>query len=241
MKLANLFRAMILLQFVVSISCGSSSVSSLNKPFEVSLRATSDEGLPVEGAQFSNGASTIGTTDAKGSARATVRGADGQVLPIVTSCPTGYVAPEQPTQLRLTEVRRVSQQAPAALEVEAICSRKLRDIVVVVRTSQAPALPVVIGGKTAAQTDASGTAHLRLQLERDVHSLSVGLATAAAPNLRPQNPSRVFELEGQDAILLFEQSFTEERVAKVTRRAAAPVARPKHVPYRIDSGRTYGY
>jgi hypothetical protein len=223
------------------VGCSRSPVEAMNRPFDIVLRATSDEGQPVEGARFANGDSTIGTTDATGTVAATIHGTDGQTLPVTTLCPAGYIAPEQPTPLRLTAVHRVNQTAPATIASEVVCTRKLRDVMLMVRTSHAPVLPVDMGGRNVGQVDASGYGHFRLQLDRDVRSISVNLGTAAAPKLRPQNPSRVFELEGQDAILLFDQTFTVERDAPLRRRTVPANPLAKHAPYRIDSGRNHAF
>jgi hypothetical protein len=221
--------------------CSNSSVASATRPFGVVFRATSDEGRPIEGARFTIGSSTIGTTDAEGTVAATIRGTDGQTLPVAALCPAGHIGPDQPTPLRLTEVHRVNQTAKVAIVMEVVCSRKLRDIILIVRTSHAPGLPVDMGGRNVGQVDSSGYGHFRLQLVRDVRSVSVNLGTSAAPRLRPQNPSRVYELEGQDAILLFDQTFTVEQEARAKRHTVATIPQPKHIPYRIDSGRNHVY
>jgi hypothetical protein len=221
--------------------CAHPTASSIDKSFEVVLHATSDEGQPVEGVRFSRGGSPIGTTDANGTVATRIRGADGETLPVTTACPDAYLAPEQPTVLRLTEVRKLDQPAPSAILLDVVCVRKLRDIVLVVRTSRAPALPLEIAGKSVSMTDANGHAQVRMQLDREVRSLSVSLATASAPKLRPQNPSRVFELDGQDAILLFDQTFSLERPPPARPRTVAAREPPKHIPYRIDSGRSHAF
>jgi hypothetical protein len=222
-------------------ACGGSTASTNGKSFDVVLKATSDDGEPLQGVRFASGSSPIGTSSAKGTVSVNMKGSDGQSLPITTTCPDGFVGPEQPSTLKLTEVRRVNQEGPATLGIEVTCTRKLREIVLVVRTTNATSLPVDVGGKTVGTTDENGNAHVRMQLDREVRSLSVSLGTTDSPALRPQNPSRVYELDGQDAILLVDQSFTIDRKVITKRRVASSTPRAKHIPYKIDSGRSRGF
>jgi len=217
--------------------CGAANPTSLGKSFNVVLAATSDDGEPVLGAQFLTGKISIGTTDKNGRIAVTMRGSDGQSVPISVTCPDGYMAPDEQPSLRLTEVRRVNQSAPATITLAAVCTRKLRDIVLVVRTNNAPSLAVEIGGKSVGATDAEGAAHFHLKLDRETKSVSVSLSTATAPALRPQNPSRVFDLDGRDAILLVDQTFAVDRKTQARRRVAVGSVPPKRIPYRIDSGK----
>lgn len=229
---------MVLLLSCLLAGCGGTSADA-GKSFHVVLTATSDDGDPLGGVNFATRTTTIGTSDPKGTVLVDMRGLEGQSLAVTATCPNGFVSPEQPLTLKLTEVRRVSQDGPSKLGVDVVCTRKLREIVLVVRSTNAPSLPVDVGGRTVATTDGAGTAHVRIQLDRDVRTLPVSLGTNDTPNLRPQNPSRVYDLDGRDAILLFEQSFALER-KPVARRHVVPTATvAKHIPYKIDSGRLH--
>ena len=73
-------------------------------------------------------------------------------------------------------------------------------------------------------------AHVLLQLDRDVRKVSVTLDTTEQPRLRPQNPSRTFELHGKDAILVMDQPFSAPSRPTV-RLGAAP---KRHIPYKIQ-------
>lgn len=241
MKTTALVTVLLLIVSVLFTACGGSTAAANGKSFDIVLKANSDDGDPVEGVQFATGGRTIGNSNTRGILATALRGSDGQSFLVSATCPDGYAGPDQPTTLKLTEVRRVNEAGPAPLGIEVICTRKMREIVIVVRTANAPSLPVDVGGKTVGTTDSNGNAHLRLQLDREVRTLSVTLGTADAPTLRPQNPSRVYELEGQDALLLLDQSFTTERKASPKRWVATTTTPPKHVPYRIDSGRYHGF
>lgn len=226
---------------LIAAGCGGSTTPAQGKSFEILLTAKADDGQPVSGVTFRSGNSLIGTSDERGRATATIQGSDGDAVPITVTCPDGYVSPEDQPTLRLTHVRRVSQADTSMLNFDAVCTKRMREIVVVVRTNNAPILPVDIAGRSAGETDSNGNAHFKLQLDRDVRTLSVSVGTTSAPMLRPQNPSRVFDLDGRDAILLVEQSFTIDRKRAVKRQAVVTGSTPKHIPYRIGAARNIGY
>ncbi len=197
--------------------------------FEISLHATSDDASPLANVTFGTGKSTLGTSNNSGVIDVRLRGVEGQTLPLRFTCPAGYDAGGELPPLRLTHTRRVGQGVTQAVAVEATCIRKLRDVVLVVRSDNASNLPVHVDGKPAAVT-VDGTAHLLLHLDRDVRKLTVALDTTDQPKLRPQNPSRTFDLHGKDTVLVTDQAFVTTPTAH-TRPNATP---KRHVPYRIQ-------
>jgi len=214
------------LLLVTTVGCGSKSTDDR---FEISLRATSDDALPLADVTFATGKSNLGKTSSSGVVNVRLRGAEGQTLPITVTCPSGYEPSGELSPLRLTRTRRVGQAVAQPLTVEATCIRKLRDVVLVVRAESASNLAVHVDGKPAAiATD--GTAHLLLQLDRDVRQVSVTLDTTDQPKLRPQNPSRTFDLHGKDTVLVMDQSFTAS-LKPQHRNAPAP---RRHIPYRVQ-------
>jgi hypothetical protein len=225
----------------VLVSCGGSTESSRHR-FSVVFTAVSDNGSPASGTKFSTGNSTLGITDVKGRVAVSLTGTEGQSVPLTVTCAVGYVSPEEAPVLRLKEVRKVNQPEPSPIHIDTVCERKSRDVVVVVRTSNTTPLPVDIAGKTAGETGSDGTAHFHVSLDREVRSLSVSLQTSNQPNLRPQNPSRVFELDGRDSVLLVDQSFSTERFTRTKRAVSTSYVTPKkRVPQRIDSARFHGF
>ncbi|MGC4068896.1 MAG: hypothetical protein QM784_30485 [Polyangiaceae bacterium] len=241
MNLRHPLTALLLLASAFLFACGGKTRASNDKSFRVELNASSDDSVPLDGVRFATGTSTIGTTNAEGLVAVKMRGADGQSVPITAKCPEGYDSPETPTPLKLTSVRRVNEAQTAPLELNVTCVRRQREVVVVVRAPDAPSLAVDVAGKTVGKTDAEGNAHVRMLLARDVRSLSVTLATADAPALRPQNPSRVYELDGNDAILLLYQSFSKERKVVNRRRSIGKPSPSRHIPYKVDSNRFSGF
>jgi hypothetical protein len=198
--------------------------------FEISLRATSDDALALAGATFATGKSNLGKTSTSGIVNVHLRGAEGQTLPLTVTCPSGYESSGELSPLRLTRTRRVGEAVAQPLTVEANCIRKLRDVVLVVRTENASNLPVLVDGKPAATTT-DGTAHLLLQLDRDVRQVSVTLDTTDQPKLRPQNPSRTFELHGKDTVLVMSQAFSKVLPKPNTHATPRP---HHHIPYRVQ-------
>lgn len=196
--------------------------------FELSLHATSDDAAPLANVTFASGSSKLGVTDASGALTVRLRGVEGQTLPITFTCPGGYESTNSARSVRLTHTRGVTEGASQPLTLEAACVRKLRQVVVVVRSENATDLPILIDGK-ATTLAADGTAHVLLQLDRDVPTVTVALDTSTQPKLRPQNPSRTFDLHGKDAVLVMAQSFTSTK----PRLHSAPLPQ-RHIPYRIQ-------
>lgn len=209
-----------------TIGCSSKTTDDR---FEISLHATSDDTMPLADVAFATGKSNLGKTSSSGVVHVRLRGAEGQTLPITVTCPNGYESSGELSPLRLARTRRVGEAVAQPLTVEATCIRKLRDVVLVVRAENAFNLAVHVDGKPAATTT-DGTAHLLLQLDRNVRQVSVTLDTTAQPKLRPQNPSRTFDLHGKDTVLVIDQSFT---AAPRPQNRNSPVPH-RHIPYRVQ-------
>jgi hypothetical protein len=133
--------------------------------------------------------------------------------------------------VRLTRSRRVGADPSdvAAISFQAVCTRQIRDVVLVVHAEHGETLPVLVDGKAVSSTDTDGVSHVLLHFDRDVRSFGVVLDTSARRDLRPQNPSRNFDLTGRDAIVLFEPTLAP--ASRVVARQAVPV---RHIPHRVD-------
>ncbi len=207
-------------------ACG--STESERAPFSIQLSATSDDGTPLEGVAFVSREKEVGKTPASGGFVVQLRGAEGSTLPLAAQCPDGYESP-LPGSLKLKEVLDLSGK-PEPLSFDATCVKQVRDVVVVVHAENGAGLPVTIDGQVSGTTDEHGNAHVLVPVEREVKSLTVSLDTTERSRLRPQNPRRVFELEGKDAVALFHQLFSEAKPPRRIRSASSP---PRHVPYRV--------
>lgn len=230
MMWAPLMLAVLFLAELLMTGCTSKAPVSISTKFAVEFRVTNDEGGPMPGAMIGVEQMPLGTTNAAGLVQTDICGNDGQSLPVSVACPEGFIGPDTPSSVRLTHARRIDQNAYQVMRVEAICRRKSRDVVLVVWAQGGTSLPVAVEGKPAGITSTDGLAHVLVIAERSVKRISVSLDTSAHPDLKPQNPSREFELSDGDAVLVFDQAFVAPAKAKsrVTSRSR------KYVPYRID-------
>ena len=212
----------------LAIAC--SGPAPQDSRFEVEIHATSDDGLPLPTVKLASGKQALGTTGPLGSFRVRLAGTEGQTLPVAVTCPDGFAFVGTPITIRLSRTRRVNQTRPEPVTVSVSCTKQLRDVVVVVHSEGGGSLPVQIDGKDQASTDEGGTAHVLVQRDRVSEKLSVTLDTSKNPRLRPQNPTRTFELHGRDTILVVDQAFTE-----VPRpRPHANTAPTRRVPYKVQ-------
>jgi len=211
-------------------ACGSTSTPAVDQSFALALRATSDDGQPLRGVTFATRSTTLGQTGAAGEVSLKIRGKEGQLVEISAACPNDLAAPEEASRLRLTRSRRLGATTAEPTVLAVVCTRRSRDVVLVVHAENGPALPIVVDGNPTATTDADGNAHILVHLDRGIRSLNVSLDTAGSPQLRPQNPSRAYELTGHDTALLFQQ---ELAIPRPPARKAATAER-RRVPYRVD-------
>ena len=211
--------------------CGPKSATSHEQRFDIVFRTATDDGDALAGVALRAGDRLLGVTDASGALRVSLNGAEGQVLPVTVTCPRGFAPSATVPQLRLARSRLVGESLGKASQISfpAVCSRESRDVVVLVHAEHGDALPVLIDGRSLATTDANGVAHVLVDFDRDVRSFEVRLDTTERRDIKPANPSRTFELTGQDAIIIFEQSMTI--APKVFMKKAQPV---RQIPYRID-------
>lgn len=211
-------------------SCSQEDEPSARR-FELHLRASSERGEALPGVRFVSGDDELGITGERGKISVRLRGREGSRLPLTVACPEGHEA-HAPLDIRLATTRSLTKDTPLPLEVEVVCERSLRDVVVVVHAPGGENLPVEIDGRREGVTDGEGTAHIALSLPRKSAPLEVRLDTEANERLRPRNPTRIFDLGERDAVLLFEQSFSAAAARPKGRPRAA--SRPRFVPVRIE-------
>ncbi len=199
--------------------------------FKVALRAVTDGEAPLVGVVFETDSIRVGVTDAAGALTTQLRGTAGQTFVLRATCPDGYSSMESLPPLRLAHTRSLGSDGDEPLSVRAVCTKKLGAIAIVVHAPQGAHLPVTIDGSPHGTTDDAGNAHILLKLQRTVPSVRVALDTTSDPLLMPQHPSRTFELHGQDAILLFDQTLSVRAGPKTL-----PVSRvaPRRIPQRLD-------
>lgn len=210
--------------------CGAGSPPARHD-FGVDVHVASDDGGPLSSALVHRGSETLGKTDGEGRLALSLSGSEGQTVTLRVTCPEGYSEPKGALSLRLTRTRRVGASALEPQKLTAFCNKLSRRAVVVVRAPGGGELPVTVNGQPAGSTDADGNAHVLVEVHRNLRALDVALDTSGHRQLVPQNPKKLFELDGKDVVLLFEQPLSVAyRTKPVTTRAPAP----RHVPTRID-------
>jgi hypothetical protein len=173
----------------------------------------------------------VGSTDREGRLIGILSGTEGATVSTTVACPPTFSPPREPNVLHLVHAQDVKSGKTQALHVEFVCSRNERQLVVVVRAQGGPGLGLFVADKSVGATDADGLAHVLVNVDRTVKKITVGLDTTANPYIRPKNPSRVYELSGTDAILLFDQNFTQGPRPMRPRNIRPST---KHIPYRVD-------
>jgi hypothetical protein len=173
--------------------------------YDVHVRFESDPERPVAGVELLLAGQVAGASNPDGVVELRATGREGQRIGYQVRCPPHHRSPEQPLVITLTTL---SGAAPPP-EYRVRCTPESRSVVIAVRAQRGDALPVTYLGREVARTDASGAAHLQVQLASS-ETIELTLDTSARTDLRPQNPSRRFETPERDAVLLFEQDFVVE-------------------------------
>jgi hypothetical protein len=199
--------------------------------FALTLEASTPAHEPVSGARFFAGGTDLGVTSERGELVAKLTGRDGDALLITTNCPSGYRTLAPPRTLRLHSSAGAAGRQLPPLHLQVACEREQRTAALVVRAlhgEQRLPLPIRVDGELLGQTDVDGLAHMLVAVSPH-HNLRVALDTSAFPRLRPRDPVRTFQVDEEQDVLLFDQSFSDEPV-----RARGPKPTPRrHTPYRI--------
>jgi len=213
--------------------------------FPVTFLAEADPGVPLAGVTVTVAGAQPAVTGADGTVRIQLSGEEGTAVPVQATCPPGHRDAPALSPIVLRTMVAVGGTPAAGLRVGISCLPSIRHGVVVVRaggTGAAPrmGLPVMVEGREVAQTDASGVAHVSLDMAPG-QSFRVLLATAtASPMLRPQDPQLTFVFPDSDEIFAFDQNFSEEAPPEAPHRQRRrvrppPTTGPVLVPVRIQS------
>lgn len=172
--------------------------------YELRVMVEDDAKAPLAGAAVLRDGKPLGTTDASGKVQVRLSGIEGDRIPLQVRCPATYVPPTAALEVSLRRIEDASRFASYRVS----CSPELRTVVVAVRASNGPNLPVLYLGREVARTDGSGAAHVELRL-RTGERFELVLATRdkEAERLTPQNPIGVFVVKNQDEVLFFNQKF----------------------------------
>lgn len=216
--------------------------------FPITFVAESDPGIPLAGVTLTVAGAPPALTGADGTVRVELSGEEGTSVPVSATCPEGYRDAPALSPIVLRTTVGVGGAPPPGFRVSVSCLPATRQGVVVIRAGGTGAatragLPVMIEGREVARTDASGVAHVSLNMAPG-QSFQVLLATATvSPMLRPQDPRLTFVFPDANEIFAFDENFDEEAPPVVEhhhrRRAAPPptTTGPVLIPVRIPSGR----
>lgn len=192
------------LGLVASLATGCTKMSAQPPPaapFTVAIAVEGDPGQPLTGAEILRSDKTVATTGPDGRAEITLAGADGETIDASIKCPAGHTSPARPVSIRLA--RTEDGTAPV---VKVSCPPTQRRVIVAIKAENGANLPVVYLGKVITRTDASGAAHIALDVAPGAQ-FEVTLDTAENARLKPPSPSRPFTVGQSDDILLYEQKF----------------------------------
>lgn len=176
------------------------------EPFQVSVKVDSDPGKPVVGANISRANRPLGTTNAEGRALLKIGGVEGEITDVTVTCPEGFQTPTKPLSIRLTRLAEKSKVPEYAVQ----CPPAMRRVVVAVRADNGPNLPVMYLDKAVTRTDASGAASFALEVPPG-SQFTVALNTVERKDIKPINPSKLFVVNAQDDVFLFDQRFDVEK------------------------------
>jgi hypothetical protein len=183
-----------------------------------------DERAPLAGAQISAQGRFIGNTDGSGELETSLRGFDGDRVPVSLTCPDGYTASPRDSVLVLRNTTGTSSTERKTLHHALGCQSAQRDAVVLVHVSGAATrLPVKIDGAVVGQTDSLGFGHFHLR-PAPGSRFEVAVDTTANLGLLPQNPQQFFQVEARDDVFVFDRDFKLNAKAKPPRKGAAPQA-----------------
>ena len=185
--------------------------------YEVLIRVTSDGTVPVGGARIMFRDHVVGASGEDGVVKLAMQGKEGEVRPLAIACPSSFRSPSKALDVPL---RRLADPGRPP-EFSASCTPLKRTVVVAVRADNGPNLPVVYLGEEVARTDASGAAHVLLNLTPG-DEFELSLDTTEAARLRPQKPAARFTVKSDDEILTFNVAFKLEPEKRAPRASAKP-------------------
>lgn len=240
-------RSRMIAGLVAALGLGAAACEEPAPPpaFPVTFRAESDPGVALAGVTISVAGAPPAVTGADGTVRLELSGQEGTAVPVSATCPDGYREAPSLSPIVLRTTVGVGGAPAPGLRVGVQCLPAIRHGVVVVRaggegTATRAGLPVMIEGREVARTDASGVAHVSLEMAPG-QSFQVLLATAtASPMLRPQDPQLTFVFPDADEIFAFDERFDEEAppapvVHHRGHRRVAAAPGPVMIPVRIPS------
>ena len=172
----------------------------------ISVRVESDPGKAVSGASISRANRPLGTTAEDGRASLKIAGVEGEITDVMVTCPEGFQTPTKPLSIRLTRLAEKTKVPEYAVA----CPPAMRRVVVAVRAENGPNLPVMYLDRPVTRTDSAGAASFALEVPPG-SQFTVALNTAERKDIKPISPSKLFVVNAQDDVFLFDQRFDVEK------------------------------
>lgn len=193
------------------------------EPFVLTFAASSDPGQPLAGVAVTLDGEAVGETDAHGILRVQHGGREGEYVQVQVQCPEGHRDAEPVPPVALRRFERVADTAQdEGVRVSVDCPPTTRLAAVLVRADGQAGLPVRVGGREVARTDASGAASVVLRGSPQ-STFRVELDTSSNPRLRPRDPMHLVTLADADDVFVFDPHLVEERRrARRVRREPEP-------------------
>lgn len=183
--------------------------------FAVVLAVRAAANAPVRDARVFANKKLLGTTDGSGLSRLSLKGRDGQTVPLTIECPAGFSSPQAPVPVALRRLTPGSRPP----RFEAHCLSTTHSVLIGIRAERGANLPILQLGRSIGSTDASGNAHVLLANVTADQPIALTLDTSQQPLLRPQNPVLTFVPAARDELVLLEQTFSR---AEPKRKPKAP-------------------
>jgi hypothetical protein len=194
--------------FLAMAIAGCRSSAAASSEYAVAVVVEGDPGAPVASATVVRDGVPIGITGADGGTTVRLVGDEGQFASLTVRCPPQFTSPAAPLRVplrRLADPSRVPSYRVA-------CPPQARAVVVAVRATHGPDLPVFYLGNEVARTDASGAAHVLLHLPPgERFELMIGTDEKGAERLIPRDPVAEFVVKDSDELLFFDQRFDVDK------------------------------
>lgn len=221
MRAAVKLRSLALGLCALSFGCGAPPADRARVEVPVVFVAERDPGEPLAGVRVHVSGEERGVTGPDGSLRVVLEDVEGARLAVAAECPSGHRAAEVADEIVLRAVESLAGEAPR-LHFPIHCAPTERRVALLVRAGGEADLPVRVGGREVARTDAAGAAQVVLAMAPG-SAFRVTLGTESDTRLRPVDPVRAFSVSDRDEIVVLDQRF--ERVSG--RRGRRPPPEPE--------------
>ncbi|MCB9666553.1 MAG: hypothetical protein H6715_00300 [Myxococcales bacterium] len=214
---------------VCCLLCGCSSQPE-QYTYALALSVKAADAVPLSEVPIYLNDAWRGKTDKNGELQIKVRAEMNQTVMAKAECPRGYRAAEGPITIRLRQFQNLSAgNKNTGLVYGFTCEPEKVSSAVVVSTN-APGLPLLVQGREVGRTNADGVAHLVLESAPSTE-FTLLIDTRGQPQLRPQYPTRTFDVGPIDDYYVLVQTFEMQQPKRHQRRARRL---PAHMPIRIQ-------